>query len=1187
MATKVQIELSVDESGGIAGLRAFETQVDKTASKIHLVGDAGDAAGRKVHRMGDDGADAHDKLGKHALNAHDKLRIMERTLGVDIPKSFGKVILQSELAMRGISALSGVMIGIGGIQIFAATAKEAYEFYEKMTDVNEAMREFTTEAAKSAQQKLFSSASVESLDSMIAQEEQRIEKIKGLQKIAGVNDAGHGSLTQYFPSIMSGVAYGLEQHGIAAPTNFGSRIVYSSNDDKVRAQHSANIEGIEDLKQKRDRQSELQRAESIAQFNTSIARPYAQPSAQLSGAIQIAELHRQQAIADEKFQHDRIERDRAEQRRQSPHIAENDPTRIHSYTISPNAGQQQYEEEVANARREASAKRIQLARAENDAITRLRNESTNAMLRGENLYDAQRLQAIEDFKRQYGNSQQGIDAINAKFHSEQMRRIEDENRASLQRAQVASDTGKKGVAGIEARRNERFQEIANTPYSDPENRKRDLESAQTEANAQISTSQKSFNDELDSMDRERTNQQLQGFARLRAETDGLLHDLDKKYEDYYGVAGQRDARYANERAQIMQLQAKQEADLARTNADETRRLEEEAYRTNLSPMRAQSQQIYDEYNERLRNYQEMLEKEQISQEDFNRRVAAANADLHGKLQQQTRQMRDKLASELQGFFSNPLEELKHKGEEAAAKAAASLIMKVGGKNTSLSGKENEGFLGIQGLPSFGRKHNTQDVAAPGWGATHSASPMSVTSATIYVTGQASIYGGSKGLMAAASGTNLLNPSFAPGSPSSFGSPSKTIETQSSDLSGLQVGGTRSMQNLPFTSSDGSGTSGSSVGMIGQGSSLGKIETQSSGPSGLQVGGSPSMPNLSSSSSAGRSTSESSTGMIGQGMSLGKDVAGLFKKSKKSTGADESLEVKSVDLSNLKIGDDKNKGMLNGGGFKSNVSGAASGATGLYSAYAGNGGVGGAMSGAMSGMQLGSSLGIPGGAVIGAAAGAALGFIGFGGRAKAEKYYNNQVKPRILDDEKAYDAGSSDYLTAYSDMESLQGEAKQTVKQWGSGASSYYESTIKKAITQAEQKLSREQKSGRSAVTMSAAQYHTGYEVDSFGDMATSADEGFIHAQIGEYIVKPNVAARNRSALDSLQAGATMEQVSSSYRQTMQNASQQRSNAGDRTLNMHIYAHDSKSVARMLSENKHVLRSALNDANGEYGGRADG
>ena len=79
----------------------------------------------------------------------------------------------------------------------------------------------------------------------------------------------------------------------------------------------------------------------------------------------------------------------------------------------------------------------------------------------------------------------------------------------------------------------------------------------------------------------------------------------------------------------------------------------------------------------------------------------------------------------------------------------------------------------------------------------------------------------------------------------------------------------------------------------------------------------------------------------------------------------------------------------------------------------------------------------------------------------------------------------------------------------------------------------------------------------------------------------------QTSLDSLQAGATMEQVSSSYRQTMQNASQQRSNAGDRTLNMHIYAHDSKSVARMLSENKHVLRSALNDANGEYGGRADG
>jgi hypothetical protein len=145
-------------------------------------------------------------------------------------------------------------------------------------------------------------------------------------------------------------------------------------------------------------------------------------------------------------------------------------------------------------------------------------------------------------------------------------------------------------------------------------------------------------------------------------------------------------------------------------------------------------------------------------------------------------------------------------------------------------------------------------------------------------------------------------------------------------------------------------------------------------------------------------------------------------------------------------------MLGGGGFKANAGGAISGGLGLFGAYQGNGGFSGALGGAMSGAQLGMSVAGPWGAAIGAIAGGVLGAFGFGGRAKAEKYDKKQVRPHISEDERAFGAGGMDYLTVYSDLDSLNLEAKKTVSQWGPAAKSYYDDTIKKEIVQAQTRL---------------------------------------------------------------------------------------------------------------------------------------
>jgi len=142
-------------------------------------------------------------------------------------------------------------------------------------------------------------------------------------------------------------------------------------------------------------------------------------------------------------------------------------------------------------------------------------------------------------------------------------------------------------------------------------------------------------------------------------------------------------------------------------------------------------------------------------------------------------------------------------------------------------------------------------------------------------------------------------------------------------------------------------------------------------------------------------------------------------------------------------------------------GAMQGAMGLYGAAMSTGGVTGALGGASSGMQLGMSVGGPIGAAVGAIAGGVLGFMGFGGRNTAETYYLKNVKPHIDQDEHAFDTGTLDYMSAYQDMTSLQGEALHTTSAMGFGGRSYYRDTIKPAISTAQANFTREEQAGRS------------------------------------------------------------------------------------------------------------------------------
>ena len=104
--------------------------------------------------------------------------------------------------------------------------------------------------------------------------------------------------------------------------------------------------------------------------------------------------------------------------------------------------------------------------------------------------------------------------------------------------------------------------------------------------------------------------------------------------------------------------------------------------------------------------------------------------------------------------------------------------------------------------------------------------------------------------------------------------------------------------------------------------------------------------------------------------------------------------------------------------------------GIYGAVEGNGGVTGAMGGASSGFELGSSV-LPGiGGAIGAVIGGVVGYMGLGARAKAHDWWNRQGQPHMEATDQAFNTGSMDYLTAYNDINNLDGEAFHVLSAMG-------------------------------------------------------------------------------------------------------------------------------------------------------------
>jgi hypothetical protein len=626
------------------------------------------------------------------------------------------------------------------------------------------------------------------------------------------------------------------------------------------------------------------------------------------------------------------------------------------------------------------------------------------------------------------------------------------------------------------------------------------------------------------------------------------------------------------------------AEQTRHASQETIHIEEQARVRGLSAEKQKTASIQAELDERLQKYQEELNNQEISQDDFNRRSVAAEREASAEKAEANAEARKKMAGEFDSFFKGMKDSRKYlieQGDKAAGNAAATLwqhFQQRGKSDQGDAGAGKKGGLFDDLLGSVGVKRHGHGADAkaeqPGGHETHAAEKMfSVSHATIQI-GSASFAGGGFGGGSTAGGstaggnaslgapgsTSLLAPGGSVASPEA-GAPTGATGARlgasgaATGMDGMMEGGAPGISGGGAGDSGGAGSSISSrinsgIGIAKQGYGLVKQIGSSFGGAG------------SGSGSGDGGANSGDAGDVGAGISGGgaedSGGAGLMAGGNGSFTTASGNQV--VDASSLgPSGDGESSSSIAGtqsaagGGGMAAAGGVVAGGLGVYSASQGSGGAGGAMKGAASGAEVGAAFG-PIGMAVGAVVGGVIGYMGSG--KEARKYDIKEVRPHIANTLSGFENGSMDYSSAYADMQSLQTEAFKVTDKMGHSGRTYRNEYITPEIHQAEGKLTSMERSGRSQYTTSGATYDVG------SDYVPGTGWNLNH--LGERIMPSDQNERITRAIES------------QGRMPVQSSSM-----GD--VHLHVHAIDARGVSAFLDQYKHNILAATNDARGENSG----
>lgn len=1175
MASVVKIELQMDDNGVLTGFRNIDaagTKVQTTFKAVAMTGNqmsealkqtatSATSAGEAMQAAGAKGAAAMDDVRRHTLTSFDIVRLFRDEFGIHVPRSMEKAMASSSAVMGVLNAMQGPMLAFGAVGIGVALGRQLYDVWEKFTAVDDAVLKFNEDLSKAAHTKFMDTSSIEDTR----------EQIMGLSEDLKLLDKQRAQIGQSLTKRIEGHMYDLNP--VSAVHDIYKEGKHLDQLDSHRNQTQADLD--------------TQQRNSAKQFHETRMRDI-EVEAKKAAAIENAQAR---AFAENKLAHQRDSEDTryATQQSEMERTVDNRTRSVGDQILAnPDAGKQALKEKDDVADAELAAKNIEYARQEADDIRRLEREANNASLRGYQLLEAQRMDAREDFVHKYGQSTAALSAIDKRYYQEETRASEQLARELERDRREASLSGLSGIGLTQARGRNKDAEIDDemasgrfSAFGDKGQQQAAADALKQqnhqETNDAIEKEEQRFTESIDQMAMQSADKQVQGFARINAETSKQLNELQKKFEDVYGnIADKTSPEYLQGlaalnkgRAAVQESGKSQAQQLAEKNADDTAKIEAEAYRSSLPAMQQHEQEIIDVYNERTRQYAKMLHDQQISQEDFDKRTAAAAREMNAQLAADAEQQRNKIASELEPFMgAHPLRALEAFGAHQASLAGADYLEKMSGGNAPFFGKGKKGqsFTDLLAPHHFGK-----GSGEPG---AHGASVQDMTLSANVV----NVYGGS--VRGAGGGSGYSGTAFGGGAPAhGFGSPSAASAAavhmggSVQDL-GAQLFGRKGVAMPTARIADGT-TGSSTVDSSGAGvpwaapssydSTLGMVAA----PSGFTPG-TPGAVGVSN-------DINSAMGDFGTIQGIGSSIGGSSQGSGDGTPSSDA------------------SGGSNSGSTALNTIGSyGSAGAGLFSAVESNGGVGGALSGAASGAKLGGLLGGPAGAAVGAALGAVVGAIGIGGAQKAVEYERKEVRPHLAGTLLAFGMGSMPYQSAYSDLQSLDHTAQQTTRKFGPGGVREYNNHIKVEIQSGLSQLTREQKAGRSQYGMAAAQFDGGGTIQGFGDFGTGPDSGWIHAQRGEVVMHQLASETHGDALGLMLANASRRQMADyygaremapSYRATMQHSA-----FGGGSVTNHyghtINAVDAKSVQDLLMSNKHVIRSAVTQSYAENSGGAD-
>jgi hypothetical protein len=1234
MATAVQIELQVDEKGAVSGVRNVDTAlkgVTPTAqalnSTLERLNVTLDQMGKKGKKAASDTEKALASARREATEALHGTHLLTEEFDIHLPRAMQRIVAQSKIAQAALSALGPAMMGLGAIQIGAMVFTQLYDgakkLYEKWLDVDGAIKKYNDEAAEAASKKFYENAGVEDLTADLKEANEQLDRLSDRRKLTanlweGLQAREGGPFVVGGIGTGPGAPVGLGLGGDTLKINPNLGMTMGEAKTKGEAQATADA-------------TQLRLMEETHKKNLGlIVDEKVKTEAKLTG------IAKERIARDAAYKTaDENRRYRAQEDTKLAEIANRgkDPSDPKYLTVRPDAGATENTLAKQHADAEFQAHQTEQQRTDAQELRRIHEEALESGLHGSRLFAAQEAAAIRELEEKHIASAQAVADIHAKFHNEQMHRMEEEEHKIQEMRAQTQLVGLTGVSRVQQEEKNRVNAVFD-PNSglNPGQRLAEVNEIHKQTVQQIGELNKSFATRVDEITAQAANRELSGFNRIRADADNQIAALRRDFKDKGGKQSDLDRGIAG----IKQSAGDQSVEKMREISDETGVIEAEARAKSLGGEKQKTAALDAEYRVRIGKFEEWRRKElegvkQGSQEEAaindaaNRREVAAAQERDADMVEASKAAREKMAGEFDHMFKgldHPLKYLEEMGDKVAGEAAAGLVQKVQQHGHGTPAPDGGSLFGnVLGDFGFGgKKHGGAPgvpAAAPGnpGAAAATSSVFSLNSAMIRVASASISFGGGMGMGgsavpgAAGGGTNLLGGAL----------PSSGFSSTSDLAVNGEGAGVSSGSSAPATHAGGGGLVGDAYRSVrhafggstrGVGSapsvSAATPSTPSAGAGMIGGAGDSSMAAAGNFTTGGGTPPPRGAGLVGAVNNMGKGIS-LYKQAESdfsggsgsggsgsSDAGGDTAETQADPLSGTLNSDGSFTSDSSGSGDSSQgpstadrVMSGAQGAVGLYSAYQGNGGVGGALSGAMSGMELGMAVGGPIGAAIGAGVGALVGAIGFGGREKARVYDLKTVRPRLKNDTDSFQQGSMDYLSAYSDMESAQTDANHTISKLGPAANSYYQDTIKPEISTAEQKLSREAKAGRSASTFSAAQYDTGGAIDDFGDLATSPDHGLVHAQLGEFVVKPNAYQKNKSTLDALNSGASMEDVANSYRSTMQSRdARSGSQGGDRTAHLHFHSPDAKGIRDLFMNNAHHVRAALNSSYGSYGGQAD-